>query len=342
MFNSPRVISHIEQPVHYTIFDSLWIPCSAKFLTVGNNSNDNGVIQIYEVCGTELKLLKEGEKSKPLKCGTFGASSLRNRELAVGDLDGKLNIWNIEDIQKCTYHVNAHDSGIMCIDGIGGKSAGFGAPEIVTGGKDGYVKVWDPRLDTKPVIVMEPMNNVRRECWTVTFGNSYNSEERVVCAGYENGDIKLFDLKTMSLRWETHVPNGVCSLEFDRKESKMNRLLVTCLDSTFHVFSAVTNGTDFSCLTEKKGNGTIWLGRHLPQKTNIFATCGDGGSLYLWKYGSKYDGGEGSPLELLTYNLISAQPTSSFNWCPDKIGLALHTSFDETIRLLIVTKLNNQ
>lgn len=25
----------------------------------------------------------------------------------------------------------------MCIDGIGGKSAGFGAPEIVTGGKDG-------------------------------------------------------------------------------------------------------------------------------------------------------------------------------------------------------------
>lgn len=59
MFNSPRVISHIEQPVHYTIFDSLWIPCSAKFLTVGNNSNDNGVIQIYEVCGTELKLLKE-------------------------------------------------------------------------------------------------------------------------------------------------------------------------------------------------------------------------------------------------------------------------------------------
>lgn len=40
-------------------------------------------------------------------------------------------------------------------------------------------------------------------------GNSYNSEERVVCAGYDNGDIKMFDLKTMSLRWETNVNNGV-------------------------------------------------------------------------------------------------------------------------------------
>ena len=40
-------------------------------------------------------------------------------------------------------------------------------------------------------------------------GNSYNSEERIVCSGYDNGDIKMFDLKTMSLRWETNLKNGV-------------------------------------------------------------------------------------------------------------------------------------
>lgn len=51
--------------------------------------------------------------------------------------------------------------------------------------------------------------------WKVSFfcvcflGNSYNSEERIVCSGYDNGDIKMFDLKTMSLRWETNVKNGV-------------------------------------------------------------------------------------------------------------------------------------
>ena len=30
-----------------------------------------------------------------------------------------------------------------------------------------------------------------------------------MCAGYDNGDVKLFDLRTMSLRWETNVKNGV-------------------------------------------------------------------------------------------------------------------------------------
>ena len=42
-------------------------------------------------------------------------------------------------------------------------------------------------------------------------GNSFNDEERCVAAGYDNGDLKIFDLRTMSLRWETHLENGVCS-----------------------------------------------------------------------------------------------------------------------------------
>ena len=34
-----------------------------------------------------------------------------------------------------------------------------------------------------------------RDCWCVAFGNSYNDEERCVLAGYDNGDIKMFDLR---------------------------------------------------------------------------------------------------------------------------------------------------
>lgn len=34
-----------------------------------------------------------------------------------------------------------------------------------------------------------------RDCWSVAFGNSYNDEERCVLAGYDNGDVKLFDLR---------------------------------------------------------------------------------------------------------------------------------------------------
>ena len=43
----------------------------------------------------------------------------------------------------------------------------------------------------------------------VVAGHAYNAHDRCVCAGYDNGDIKLFDLRNMSLRWETNVKNGV-------------------------------------------------------------------------------------------------------------------------------------
>ncbi len=36
---------------------------------------------------------------------------------------------------------------------------------------------------------------LRRDCWCVAFGNAHNDEERCVAAGYDNGDIKLFDLR---------------------------------------------------------------------------------------------------------------------------------------------------
>jgi hypothetical protein len=40
----------------------------------------------------------------------------------------------------------------------------------------------------------------RRDCWSVAFGNSFNDEERCVLAGYDNGDVKLFDLRMNQVR----------------------------------------------------------------------------------------------------------------------------------------------
>jgi hypothetical protein len=34
----------------------------------------------------------------------------------------------------------------------------------------------------------------------VAVGNSYNDEERCVLAGYDNGDVKMFDLRTGKVR----------------------------------------------------------------------------------------------------------------------------------------------
>ena len=44
---------------------------------------------------------------------------------------------------------------------------------------------------------------------TVCAGHAYNTHDRCVASGYDNGDIKLFDLRAMSLRWETNIKNGV-------------------------------------------------------------------------------------------------------------------------------------
>lgn len=74
----------------------------------------------------------------------------------------------------------------------------------------GTVKVWDTRQEGKPVANMSPAEGEdHRDCWTVAFGNAYMESERSVCAGYDNGDIKLFDLRTMSVRWEDNLKNGV-------------------------------------------------------------------------------------------------------------------------------------
>jgi hypothetical protein len=61
---------------------------------------------------------------------------------------------------------------------------------------DGCVKVWDLR-EQGPVLALEPSDVSKDDvpdCWDVKFGNSYNSDERVIVAGYDNGDLKIFDL----------------------------------------------------------------------------------------------------------------------------------------------------
>ena len=101
-----------------------------------------------------------------------------------------------------------------------------------------------------------------RDCWTVAFGHSHNETDRMVCAGYDNGDLKMFDLKAMSLRWETQLDNGICGLAFDRKDIDMNKLLATCLEGRIHMWDLRTfhEKKGFAGLSQKVEKGhTIWV-----------------------------------------------------------------------------------
>lgn len=98
-FEKPQIICHIEKSVNYSLFDAKWIPCSAKFVVMGSQPRGSGIIQIYEVSSGELNLVKDIERSQPIKCGTFKASSLKDRYLATGDFQVLTkNIKNLKDI----------------------------------------------------------------------------------------------------------------------------------------------------------------------------------------------------------------------------------------------------
>ncbi|KAF4090007.1 hypothetical protein AMELA_G00044830 [Ameiurus melas] len=349
----PQIIAHTQKSLNYAVLDCKWIPCSAKFVCMGYFARGTGVLQVYEVQHGDVQLVKEIEKPKAFKCGTFGATSLQQRHLATGDFDGNLHVWNLEASEVPVYSVKGHKEIINSIDGVGGLGIGDGAPEIVTGSRDGTVKVWDPRQKDKPVANMEPTEGeTKRDCWTVAFGHAFNDQDRCVCAGYDNGDIKLFDLRNMSLRWEKNIKNGVCSVEFDRKDINMNKLVATSLEGKFHVFDMRTQHPTkgFASVSEKTNKSTVWQVRHLPQNRDIFMTAGGAGNLHLWKYEypekrSEKDGdgvhrGVAGTLNLLQNITLSTQPIASLDWSPDKQGLCVCASFDQSVRVLIVTKLN--
>eukprot|EP00898_Chlorokybus_atmophyticus_P001650 jgi/Chlat1/2486/Chrsp175S02361 len=347
----PQILEHISKSLSITIYDTKWVPSSARLVVLGAYARNTGSMQVYELDGTELKLLSETEKKHSLKCGTFGASSLlitslvcrqADRHLATGNFNGDLEVWDLEKTATPVFQSKAHVAIINGIDGAGGPQRGYGAPEIATCGRD---------------------------------GNSFNDEERCVLAGYDSGDVKMFDLRTGTLRWETNVGNGVCAVEFDRKDIPMNKFTAATLESRLHVFDArtqhPTNG--FASAVEKArafslrhartatnkhthlrahcSNGsTVWCCRHLPQNRDVCMVGGGNGSLSLYKYSypdnrSKKDfeglaEGVAGKLELLADRPISSQPISCFDWSPDKAGLAVFGAFDQCVRVGIVTKLN--
>eukprot|EP00483_Globobulimina_turgida_P013594 UN13619 len=186
--SSPQIVRQFSDNVCYTPFSTEWIPNTSRLVVMGENPRRTGVIAIYdlEISSSKqcLKLKKMSQKPSGIKCSTFGTSQKNSPTLTTGDFNGCLAIWDLEKMDTPIYEVkNAHNSIINTVAGIGGLGIGMGAPEIATGSRDGSVKIWDPRAN-KSVAEMLPINqNQKRDCWSVSFGNSYNNNNRMIAAG---------------------------------------------------------------------------------------------------------------------------------------------------------------
>ena len=53
----------------------------------------------------------------------------------------------------------------------------------------------------------------------------------MIAAGFDNGDVNMFDLRNMKLQWSTNVGNGVCSLQYDRMGNYIYKRLPPKLNS---------------------------------------------------------------------------------------------------------------
>ncbi|CAE8711058.1 unnamed protein product, partial [Polarella glacialis] len=202
-------------------------------------------------------------------------------------------------------------------------------------------------------VSLEPVDGeTPADCWTVAFGNSYNDSERCIAAGYDNGDIKIFDLRTMTLRWDTNVRNGVCHLQFDRKDIRANKLGVSTLESTLVVYDLRTyHPTEgYAGRKEKVTKSTLWGAHFLPQNREVFASCGGNGTITLFKYSypeersikdkEGIDRGVAGTVEMLNQKELSSQPVISFDWHMNKTGLCVFACLDQTCRVAICTKLH--
>lgn len=213
-----------------------------------------GVGQVYELTGTSLDLHLEVEPAHLLKCGKIGSLGAA-RHLATGDAKGTLHLWSMEDSVNSTASCAAHDGIINHLAFYSdAEENGSGTSELATAGGDGCVKLWDARALGKPVGCFQPKSSCSthgngssqassNECWAVAYGNAHNQADRCLLAGYSSGELKLFDLRTGSQRWQNNLGSGVVAVEFDRYDIEMNKFTAACMSSILYVFDARTQHT---------------------------------------------------------------------------------------------------
>ena len=340
----PKFKSIITKHINYTPLDVHWLPYSSKLVSIGESLDSKGILQIYNLHRGRLSLESEYIQDFPSKCCSFGISSFASRDLALGDFDGNLSIIDLERGVPNYEIKKAHKDIIHSIDGLGIKNnLNYSrSSELVTGGKDGFVKIWDLRSD-KPCLTLEPKDIKKNfpECWTVEYSDWGPSTKLGI--GYDNGDIKIFDLRMDKVLFGENLKNGICSIEFDKKNIPLNKMTVTTLGSKLYLYdlnNLEQNSNNKCKKLYDEVNTTIWGTKFLPQKRNIFVSLGGDGTLNLYKYENSEFNNDNEKVRMISTNNICTAPIIGFDWHSIKNGLSCLVSLDHTVKICICSDMN--
>ena len=275
----PNILELYQKPVNITTYDTKWIPTSARFVVLGSYARATGCLQIYSL-DTEnegVKLNKELEKKAAFKCGTFGASSLRERHLATGNFEGYLQLWDLQRPEKPLMDVKAHTSIVNAIDGAGGQRSGYGPPELVTGGRDATARVWDVR--TKNNVV-----TLTGHTQTVVSLQTQALEPQVI-SGSMDSTIRLWDLVA-----------GRASAVLTNHKKAVRSVLVHPREYTF-VSGAADNLKKWKCpegrflhnLSGPQAHHNAILHGLAVNQDDVLVSGADNGKIHLWDWKSGYN-----------------------------------------------------
>ena len=310
----PELVEVSCTSVDFTVFQASWLPSSPRLAACGCTLAGRGVIKLYSLAGRGLAEVGSVSRGKAVRCATFNSSTVEERELVTGDFTGGLAVWDVDDLDRPVEEImGAHSDLVHCLAGVPGR--------LVSGGREGVVKVWDRRDMRRSVLSLEGESSSRPEVWTVEVG------EDSLCAGYSNGDIRIFDCRSGKVKWESHLARGVTSLEL----LSGGRLLGGNVGGSLVVWDLSSE----SRKEMKLEKSTVWSAVTCPHDERVLVSSLGSGALRLLSL-TECD------LSSVTSLQASDRPLTTFSWSRDKPGLAVSTSFDQKIRVVLVTNIQTE
>ncbi|KAG0196987.1 hypothetical protein BGX28_009490 [Mortierella sp. GBA30] len=350
-----------SKTIPFTAFQALWIPGTTRICALGSNDGGFGVMHIHSLStstnASEIKRPKlihqsETEKRVQFKVGTFHSSSRSSSlpRLLTGDFEGRVSLWDLDRTEFPLHSFMAHQDVVNCMDGAGALT---GRPEFVTGSRDGSVRLWDMRQnhkdaasvvaggETSPISDMAPRKGSRHDVWCVGLGGRVpdpGADDLMVVAGYENGDVRVVDLRMGKPVFESNLQHGVCAVEFNRKYGLAGSLVTTTLEGTMHSFDLIhgqfleAHAVSEDVVTVQSGeDSTLWQVRHIPQRPGVFAVTDGGGNIHLYEHGD-----ERVPIMSMGSSKVASQGILSLEFNEDLEGLFVGCDLDNTVRVGIV------